>query len=279
MANYPSTYIPMEVLESARANSIIDNFLTPKLLRFRQIEVSDEPLRLDTDRKTWLFGFGNVLESAPIKIIRAGEKMMPNTFALDAEFGKLTFDDVNAGFQIVSGEDLIDTVDAIGNPLIDVTASYSFDYFPAEVLHGFLMSSCNIINSAGQDSSPTYYTLENCPEYWFGVITDLAFAQCMERLLLDYDLWKGRLIFAIGADMLLEGQGGDIVSQLTTLKQNAEDRAYKTIDNSVFKAGGRLLAYPTNYYWRAVSGIGTSGAMNTNMGGRLRGWKINRLGR
>ncbi|MCK9154628.1 MAG: hypothetical protein M0P12_00790 [Paludibacteraceae bacterium] len=267
----------MNVLSSERANALIDDFLTPKLLRFRQIEVNDEPLKLDSDRKTWLFAFGNVLETAPLRIVRANEKMMPDSFEIDPQMGKLTFPDVNSSFQIISGNDLIDTVDAIGNPLIDVSASYSFDYFPAEVLYGFLVSSINTINSAGQDSSPTYYTIENCPDYWAGVIVDLAFAQCMERLLLDYDLWKGRLIFAIGADMLLEGQGGDIVSQLSTLKQNAEDRAYKTIDNPVFKAGGRLLAYPTNYYWRAVSGVGTSGTMN--VGGRLRGWRVNRLGR
>lgn len=277
MSLYPSTYIPIGTTASERMNLLLDTFLTPKLLRYRQIEVHDEELTLDSDRTTWLFSWGNILADAPIRINRAGEKMMPNTFTVDNTYGKLTFEDVNESFQIVKGEDLIDTVSADGSALINVTASYYFDYFPTEVLQGFLTSACNICNSAGNDASPTYYSIDNCPEYWFGVIVDLAFAMCMERLLLDYDLWKGRLIFAIGADMTLEGNGGDIVGQLQTLKQNAEDRAYKTIDNSVFKAGGRLLSYPTEKYWQAISTIGLTGSMY--MGGRLRGWRINRLGR
>lgn len=277
MSLYPSTYIPTAQTASQTVNLIIDSFLTPKLIRFRQIEVHDESLGLDFDRLTWLFSWGNILTDAPLRVTRAGERMLPSLYEVDPVLGKLSFTDVNDSFQIVKGSDRIETVAANGTPLIEVQASYMFDYFPAEVLHGFILSACNIVNSAGQDASPTMYTIDNCPDYWHGVITDLAFAMCMERLILDYDLWKSRLIFAIGADAILEGNGGDIVSQLTTLKQNAEDRAYKTIDNSVFKAGGRLLSYPTNNYYKAISTIGLSGS--SQFGGRLRGWRINRLGR
>jgi hypothetical protein len=276
MSFYPATYIPMDASASDRVNLIVDNFLTPKLVRFRQIEVNDESLTLDHDRETWLFAWGNILQSAPLRITRAGERIAVDDISVDYEYGKVTFDDVEDG-RFTSNSENIEVYGPDGRPLVEVTASYTFDYFPVNVLEGFLRSACNIVNSAGDSASPTSYSLEKCPEYWHGVLTDLAFAMCMERLLLDYDLWKGRLIFALGADMILEGMGGDIVGQLTTLKQNAEQRAYKTIDNKTFKSGGRVLAYPTNNYYRAISTIGMSG--QRQMGGRLRGWKINRLGR
>jgi len=276
MATYPGTYIPLGLGSSARASQFIDEYLTPKLLRFRQIESNDEQLTLDYDRETWRCAWGNILEMAPFKIIRAGERMMPDNYEVGYEYGTVTFKDLNAQNQIVAGNQVINMSGPDGSPVIDVMGSYVFDYFPAPVLEGLTVNAINVVNTAGQEASPTQYTLENCPKYWDGVIVDLAFAMCIERLLLDYDLWKGRLVFAIGADAILEGQGGDITSQLTTLKQNAEDRAYKTLDNPKFKAGGYYTSAPTVNYWKAINSPGSSGGQYS---GRLRGWKPNRIGR
>lgn len=272
---YASTYIPINQSGNEKLDYIIDSMLTPRLLLFRQIEVSDEQLRLETDRVTWKTLWGNILPGAPIVVNRAGERLKPGQFTVDNEFGRITFGDVNDAGEIVAGEATIPMSYGNGKPAIDVTANYVFDYFPNGVLSGFIQNALGIVNTAVVESAPTSYTVETFPEAWGGVLTDLAFALCMERLLLDYDLWKGRLIFAIGADQLLEGAGGDIVGQLTTLKQNSEQRAYRTLENPRFKAGFYVSA-PTPYYWRAVYAPGSIGS-SRYQGGRLRGWKPTRI--
>jgi hypothetical protein len=119
----------------------------------------------------------------------------------------------------------------------------------------------------------TTYTIESAPVGWYGVITDLAFAQCMEKLLLDYDLWRYRLLFAIGPNEIESG-GGDIAGQIETLKTNAEERANRTMENPKFKCGN-FLSYPTVYYYDGIRGLG--GSMGAHgipfLSGRLRGWK------
>jgi hypothetical protein len=106
-------------------------------------------------------------------------------------------------------------------------------------------------------------------------MTDLAFAQCMEKLLLDYDLWKPRMIFAIGPNDVYGG-GGDITGQLETLKQNAEARADKTMDNEKFKSGN-YLSPPTQFYYDSINGMGGSSSAHgiPFLTGRLRGWHPN----
>jgi hypothetical protein len=279
MSNFPSTFIPLSTSTSLRTNKIVDEYLTPKLIGFRQIEVSDEPLTIMTDRVTWKTLWGNILPDAPIVITRAGERLMPVQFETDNTLGRITFKDLNVNNQIIGNNGImIDMTGRDGRQTIEVTGNYMFDYFPFDVLKSFVVSSLNIVNTAGNEAGSTFYTIDSCPSNWDGVITDLAFAQCMERLLLDYDMWKGRLIFAIGADSILEGQGGDISSQLQTLKQNAEERAYKTIDNPKFKAG-YYTSMPTANYWRAINTPGMSGSQDVYTSGRLRGYRPNRIGR
>lgn len=276
MANYPGSYIPIEQSTNSKLNTVVDQLLTPRLLLFRQIQVNDEQLKLMTDRITWKTEWGNILSDAQIVINRAGERLMPSQFEIDIEFGKINFTDLNYDDQIEGNGCCISMAGPDGKPQIEVTANYVFDYFPHDVLESYITSAINTINTACAEGSPTYYSVTDYPDVWNGVVSDLSFALCMERLLLDYDLWKGRLIFALGADQLLEGQGGDIVSQLTTLKQNAEERAYKTLDNPKFRAGYYTSA-PTAHYWRAVYTPGMTGSQY--VGGRLRGWKPNRIGR
>jgi hypothetical protein len=101
----------------------------------------------------------------------------------------------------------------------------------------------------------------------------------MEKLLLDYDLWRYRLLFAIGPNEAYGDGGSDISGQLTTLKQNAEERASTAMQNEKFKVGN-YLAPPTQVYFDSIKGIGgSSGAHGVPyISGRLRGWKPNRLG-
>jgi hypothetical protein len=154
-------------------------------------------------------------------------------------------------------------------------ATYVFDYFPQMVLEGFITAAVSIINMTSV-GPPTSYTVDTAPTNWEGVIVDLAFAMAMEKLLLDYDLWRYRLVFAIGPNEM-EGGGGDIASQLTTLKQNAEQRAEKAMDNPKFKTGN-YLAPPTTLYFSAIRGFGASSGGHgvPFVSGRLRGWKANK---
>ena len=123
---------------------------------------------------------------------------------------------------------------------------------------------------------PTAYTFKTLPEGWLGIVADLVIAMCMERLILDYDIWKGLLIFAISNNGIYDG-GDNIVSQLETIKHNAEDRAYKSLDNAKLRVGG-YLAKPTPAYYESLL-VGSSARYkngNTSYGA-LRGAKFNKL--
>jgi hypothetical protein len=125
---------------------------------------------------------------------------------------------------------------------------------------------------------PTFYTIDGSPTNWEGVITDLAYAMAIERLLLDYDLWRYRLVFAVGPNEMEGGSGADIASQLTTLNQNAEERAAAAMANEKFKVGN-YLSPPTRFYYAAVRGMGgaiSGGHGQAFIGGKLNGWKPNK---
>jgi len=227
------------------------------------IHIHDEPCELKPDRLTWCTVFGNWL---------AGEKIVirKNGMMLDVDAEVSNIDYVNGTFEA-------------GTPDLDgqrvsrdvLEATYVFDYFPQPILESFITSAVSMINSSAVGPA-TSYTVNNAPTNWEGVITDLAYAMAIERLLLDYDLWRYRLVFAIGPNEV-EGSGGDIASQLQTLKQNAEQRAEKTLDNPKFKCGN-YLAPPTNFYFSSIRGFGASVGSHgvPFITGRLRGWKNNR---
>jgi hypothetical protein len=279
MTYFEGTSIPTGVLDNANANRIVDEYLTPNLLMFRQIEVHDEQLIALPDRETWKAVWGNILQNETVSIVRAGKVLNEDEYYVDYKAGKLTFLDQTEDYKIPLGTTTVDIYSGDGTPAIDVTMSYKFDYFPSEVLYSMVKQSLTVVNSLGNNNSPTSYTIKNMPSYYDGPVTDLAYAKCMEKLLLDFDLWKSRLIFAVGPDSLLEGNGGDIVGQLQTLKRNAEERAYKVLDNPRFKSG-YVTTTPTDAYWRAVRSVGITGygtGGDTPGTGRYRGWKPNRV--
>jgi hypothetical protein len=262
MSCFTGTHIPTGLGSSSASNILIDEYLTPRLMSFRQIHIHDEPCNLSPDDQlTWSTTFGCWLEDAPLRVWKMGQELASSVITdIDYEYG--TF---KAGAVAVGGD---------GRPREEVTCTYWFDYFPVAILEGFFKCAVQIINASAVGSS-TSYTMETAPTSWYGVMTDLAFAQCMEKLLLDYDLWRYRLLFAIGPNEI-EGGGGDIVGQLETLKQNAEERANRAMDNEKFKSGN-YLAPPTIFYYDGIRGMGGSrGAHGIPfLSGRLRGYKPN----
>ena len=259
---FPGTYIPTGVASSAKFNHLIDDLMTPRLMSFRQICIHDEPCNLSPDDLvTWGVTYGNWLSDAPLRIRKNG------VLVSSATVTNIDYD--NGTFQV----GVVDT-GADTRPRDTVEADYWFDYFRAEILEGFYTAAVSIINTTAF-GPPTDYTVNSAPTNWEGVMTDLAFAMCMEKLLLDYDLWRYRLIFAIGPNEI-DGGGGDVVGQLETLKSNAEQRADNAMQNEKFKTGN-YLAPPTRFYFDGIrGGGGSSGAHGIPfLTGRLRGWKPN----
>lgn len=252
MATFPGSYVPIEAHTNDRINSIVDNMLTPALLNFRQITIYDEEAQL-VGTNTWRLTFQNLNDAFPMICRFNGKEETPSS--VDYILGSVTF----AGTAI-RGD--------------NVYVTYNMDWFPVGILAGFLFRAVDVINNSGPDISSTAYSVTDCPTNWDGVLADLAIAMCMEKLLLDYDLWKGKVIFAIGANALEEG-GGDIVGQIETIKSNAEERARIALDNGRFKVGN-LLAAPTPTYYAAIRGLGRLVGSHGVQGGKIRGWKPNR---
>jgi len=241
---FPGTYIPKAAGTSTKYNHLIDDLLTPRILTFRQISINDEPAALQTDGTTWKSTYGNWLAAFPFRFRKNGVPF-PNASVANISYTYGTFE----ANPVDMGAD--------NRPRDWVEVTYEFDYFPAPVLQGLLDMAVSVVNT-GAFGPPTNYAIATMPEWWEGVVVDIAFALAMERLLLDYELWRYRLIYAIGPNEVYNG-GGDIAAQIETLKRNAEERAARTLDNEKFKTGN-YLARPTVFYYESVRGLGgTSG--------------------
>lgn len=256
MAYFPGTYIPTDASSTARANYIIDNMLLPRIMNYRQLRIFDEKPNLLDDNATWKCTYSSWTD-APILVVKNGLRLPSSGYtSLDRVYGTFKTGTLKRGD--------------------DVRVSYEFDYFPVKVLEGILAMAVSIINTSAV-GNPTEYTLSNAPTSWDGLIADLALAQCMERLIIDFTLWKGRLIFAIGND-LLTGGGGDITSALETIKTNAENRANKALDNPQLKSPN-MVAPPTVYYYQSLI-IGGSSRQGKNTSptqyGKMHGMTINK---
>lgn len=261
MATIAGTYIESNQSESQRVNAIVDLYLTPQLVQFRQIMIYHEA-GTKVASNTWRFTYQNWNPAfTPQLFVNKNPTAMtlvltdPNKNAIiDANMGTIT---------------LLGTYTAGDNTL----CTYCFDYFPLYVLEGFIYRSIDVINLAG---SPTDYTVNDAPGNWDGVIADLSTAMAMEKLILESDLWRGRLIFALGPEEMMNG-GGDILNALTTIKQNAEERANIALQNPLLKCAP-YLAGPTSFYYDSLLiGGGRRGAHGTMSYGKLRGWRNNKF--
>ena len=253
MPEFPGSYVPINAHSNARVNAIVDNLLNPTLLNFRQVTVYDERAT-QVSSLSWKLTYPNWNEAFDEIVRLNGQEVSPAS--VDYVLGSVTM-----------------SVAANDGDVVNVT--YNIDWFPVGILAGFIYRAIDTINNSGT-TAPTGYTIADAPDSWDGVIADIVVSMCMEKLLLDYDLWYGRLIFAIGANELYEG-GGDVVGQIETIKANAEERANRTMDNEKFKIGNRL-SVPTQIYYNAVRGMGAGsrGAHGIPSTGRLRGWKANK---
>lgn len=253
------TWLKINQSTNERVNYIVDNLLNPSILEYRQISIYHEPAIKITKNK-YKFTYQNWNE-AEIQVFLNNDPTPLNSsmYTIDYKYGM-----INVLFDSSTGDNLM--------------CSYNFDYFPIHILEGFLHRAVSQLN-VGTVGTITNYTFDDAPESWNGIIADYVFVYCLDKLILDYDIWKGRLIFALPPQALADGSG-DIISQLDGLRSNAMDRIRMTIENPKFKAQ-EYLAMPTMYYYRGISpglgrGFGLTG--NTVIGGRLRGLRINRFG-
>ena len=254
MSTILGTYVQTGLSSHVRINAIVDVMLAPNLLEFRQITIYHEAgTRLVGN--TFKFTYQHWNPDFPIEVyLNDSPTPLPtNQFTVNYDMGLIT-----TTFDPVAGDHLLCT--------------YNFDYFPISFLEGFAIKAIDVINTGG--GPVTNNTIDDAPTNWDSIICDLMISMCMEKLILDYDLWKGRLVFAIGPANAADG-GGDIVSQLTTIKQNTEERAYKSIENPKLKCSP-YLAQPTATYYNSLF---VGGAMVEKGGawyGKLRGLKNNK---
>lgn len=260
MATLPGTYVRTALSTNIRINAIVDVFMSSTLAEFRQIMIYHERgTSVATTKVSFTYKNWNPDFQTQVHLNNSPTPLASGLYTVDNAMAVITIPTMQ--------------------PNDNVYATYNFDYFPIYALEGFIAKSVDIINVA-PTGAITDYTIDDAPSNWDGVISDLAFAMCMEKLILDYDLWKGRLIFAISPQAISDGSGGDIVSQLETLKRNAEERAFRAFDNPLFKAPHHL-SKPTQYYYESLLvGASSRGQHGMSGFGKLRGFRLNKyLGR
>jgi hypothetical protein len=263
---FPGTFVETGTASCDLMNDLIDNYLSPRVMPFRQICMFDLPLRLCPDGETWKAPYGNWLEGSDCYEVNKNGCPMLLSDMVD-------FDPAMGSFKLLGGTEL----GPDNRPRDVVEATFQFDYFLVALMESYLTQALQNIN-AGAFGPPTCYQIcsNPPPKYWNGVIVDMAFAHMMEKILLDYTLWKFKLIFAIGPNEV-EGGGGDIVANIETLKRNAEERAGRALANEKFKIGGHYTSPPTSFYFDAIRGFGGGGSNGVPVGGHLRGFRANRL--
>lgn len=261
MATFPSTVVEEFSSENPRITYIINKLMSSQMMEFWQIGIYYETgnrMNHSVKANSYKFSYQNWNVAFEPEVYLNGSDMPLNKDMYVVDF--------------ING---IVTLNIDLEPGDNVQCSYNFCYFPLYQLEGYITRALSVCNTAG-DSMYTEYTLDNAPAIFDGIMADLSISMCMEKLLLDYDLWKGRLIFAIGAESLYSGSD-NISGQLETIKRNCEERAYKSLDNPKLRVG-QVLSYPTRWYWEAIhSGIGLRGGMHGNGAyGLVRGLKINK---
>lgn len=257
MTTLPGTYISKTETGNDKIDTLINVLVFPTIAEFQQLMIYYETGTVIGDHLI-RFTYQNWNEAYPVELHLNGSStaLSQDLFSVDHEMGKIT-----VNFDLTPGD--------------NVQATYCFNYFPYAILEGFIYRAIVVANTAGNGATRTY-TVNTIPNGWLGIIADLVVSMCMEKLILEYDLWKGRLIFAISNNGIYEGSD-NIVSQLETVKHNAEERAYMSLNNPKFRAAN-ALAGPTSHYFEALL-IGSSARYKNGSVsyGPLRGAKFNRL--
>lgn len=243
-----------------RADYIINRLMGGQMLEYWQFMIHYETGTLvnsSVSANTYRFTYQNWNSLfVPEVFLNGGETPLhKDLYEVDYEHGRITM-----RFEL--------------QPNDNVQVTYNFSYFTADDLYSYILRALSTCNTAGV--GVTNYTIDDAPINFDGVLADLAIAMCMERLIVDYDVWKGRLVFAISPSGLYEGSD-NIISNLELIKRNCEERAYKSVENPTFKLG-RHLAKPTSLYYRSImygNGMRT-GLHGTSDYGKLRGIVINK---
>jgi len=242
------SYIPSADTGSARKNKIIDEMLSYRLERYRQLKVHDEEINHHPNalQSIWFPWLPDAPIEATRNALQVGVDAAAGTLTVvDTEFGKFNVDPT-----LERGETLYIT--------------YLFDYFPDPILSALLEISVDILNAA---EPGTNYTLESAPAKWDGALAEQAYIMALEKLMIDELLWRTRLIFA---------DPDNVLSQLETAKSNAVSRL-----NDVVLPGLKKEPYvsvPTWVYYDAIRlGGGRSSFHGQFVGyGKTRGIRINR---
>lgn len=261
MRLFPGTTVELYQTGNQRMDYIINALMVSLLIQYMQLKVYYQVgtrIHQSISQNSYKFHYQNWNKGYQPQVYLNGGQvaLSPELYQVDYQNGK-----IKMLFNLQLGD--------------NVQVSYSFNYFPSFVLQGFIKRALGTVNTAGQGAITTY-DIQNAPTVYDPIISDLALAQCFQKLLLDYDIWKGRLIYAISSQGLYSGSD-NIVGQLQTLKRNCQDRAYRTLDNPLFR-NKKTLARPTKYYYRSLmmgNGLWTNDHGGFN-GTRLHGLKINR---
>lgn len=246
---------------NAVIDGIINKMVLPHIWFFCEIQTYYEVGARQRDG-AYKFSYGNWNESFEPEVFLNGSSMQldPSQYEIDYDKGI-----IHPKFQPAPGDNIM--------------CSYNFSWFNDDTLASYVSRSVGTINYAG-NGAVTNYTVDTLPEAFYGISADLCVAMCCEHLILAQTMWAGKLIFAISGSDLYNGGGGDIGSQLESMKRNAEDRAYKALDNEKMRAPHKVTK-PTPAYWRAVTmgtGIrpGPHGQVSPGYG-KVKGWKINKM--
>jgi len=141
--------------------------------------------------------------------------------------------------------------------------SYYFDYFPDRVTSALLTQAMDMINAY---EPATMYTIDTAPQNWNGLIAEMAYVLCIERLMLDTTLWYGRLVFA-NPDEVMNGL------------QSSIEAARSRLDNTV--PSMKRMPYVSPPTWVYFDSIRMGGSRASFHGeslgyGKTRGIRINR---
>lgn len=256
---FPGTSVEYYATGNDRIDYIINKLMISLLIEYMQIRIHYETgflIQEDVKRNTYRFSYQHWNKGCNAEIYLNG-----NDIALKKELYEIDYENglVSLKFDIMPGD--------------IVMASYNFNYFPSFLLEGYIERSLGTVNTAGEGAISNY-TIDTAPVEYDSIIADLSLAQCFEKLILDYDIWKGRLIYAISPEGIYSGSD-NIISQLELLKRNCEDRAYKSLDNPLFR-NKPMLKKPTRAYYQSILfGAGLRVGEHGGFYGKTRGMKIN----
>ena len=256
MSEIISKYIKPIKTEIESINIIINDMVFPSIQMFCEIPVYYETgARLRDGSYKFSYANWNDLFEPEVFLNGSDVQLNPSQYSIDYKKGIIT-----PTFQSTAGDNLL--------------CSYNFSWFTEDMLSGFVERSITTINYGGQGVTSNY-TIKDLPTSWYGISADLVVAMCMENLILAYTMWVGKLIFSISANQMYDGSD-NIVSQLETIKRNCEERAYKAIENPLFRANPTLSA-PSPYYYRAITlGNGIRRGPHGGTYGKSRGIKLNK---